>query len=217
MQSLMILMCDVTSWDMPHSWLTHMSDTTHSYVWHESFMCITWIFQAFSPVSAWRVSPATYISMCHVTRMSHVTHLNESRCKSSKSKAIRMANDHHNSHHAWTSHVTHMNEWWSPQIYHLCMRHVIHITHRMSHAMNVLLLAERYADASASHLIRDLPLSLDDEPVLYVNVKKVSSGVKSPEWKGKLQLVATAQGCFRESLFLQQLNVQIGKDELINS
>jgi len=51
----------------------------------------------------------------------------------------------------------------------------------MSHAMNVLLLAERYADASASHLIRDLPLSLDDEPVLYVNVKKVSSGVKSPE------------------------------------
>jgi len=83
--------------------------------------------------------------------------------------------------------------------------------------MNVLLLAERYADASASHLIRDLPLSLDDEPVLYVNVKKVSSGVKSPEWKGKLQLVATAQGCFRESLFLQQLNVQIGKDELINS
>jgi len=50
------LMYDLIKWDMTHVWciyaraqhssvmrLIHMCDMTHSYVWHDSFICVTWL------------------------------------------------------------------------------------------------------------------------------------------------------------------------------
>jgi len=44
-------MCDTTHSNVWHdsficvTWLVHMRDMTHSYAWHDSFICVTWLIQ----------------------------------------------------------------------------------------------------------------------------------------------------------------------------
>jgi len=61
-------MCDMTHSYVWHdsficvTWLIHMCDMTHSYVWHDSFICVTWLM--------WDV---LNIRTSHVTRMKRLS------------------------------------------------------------------------------------------------------------------------------------------------
>ena len=89
-------MCDVSplvcheSCDMTHSyvwhdsficvtWLIHLCDMTHSYVWHGSFICVAWLIHTCDESPPVRhESCHTYQRvMSHVSK-SHVTHIDES-------------------------------------------------------------------------------------------------------------------------------------------
>jgi len=66
-----VRVCDMTHSYMWHdsficvTWLIHMCDMTHSYVWHDSFICVTWL------IHAWKAS--FVCDMRHVTHLSCVT------------------------------------------------------------------------------------------------------------------------------------------------
>ena len=112
-----------------------MLHTNHTYVWHDSFICVPWYLKwgwaAYMHVCAMTQSYMSHaqftymyesyhtcaLVMSHIW-MSHVTHMNES-CHTYE---WVMA-------HIWMSHVTHRNdschtsEW---DMSHTCLRHVTH-------------------------------------------------------------------------------------------
>ena len=60
------------------TWLIHMCDMTHSYVWHDSFICVTWLIHMYDMTHsyAWRdsfICVTWLIQMCDMT-LSYVWH-----------------------------------------------------------------------------------------------------------------------------------------------
>ena len=102
---------------MSHIWMSHIwgqiwlmaSDTTHSYVWHDSFVCVAWFIRTCDvPDSRAKILQ----TLC--PQIMHVTHTNEpcstyewvSRIRMSLVSHIRMSH----ATHTWTCHVTHMDK-----------------------------------------------------------------------------------------------------------
>jgi len=96
---------------------------THSYLWHDSCICATWLIHMYVMTlwETWGAERSFYTfqwvmlrinESCHIW-MSHVTHLNES-CHTYEwvMSHIWMSHGTHmyESCHTWMSHVTHMNE-----------------------------------------------------------------------------------------------------------
>jgi len=94
----LIHMCDMTHSYMWHdsficvAWLIHICDMTHSFEWHDSFICMTFVVfvYIFVHIYVWVMSHLLTI---------HVTHMNES-CQT---YGWVMS-------HIWMSHVKHMDE-----------------------------------------------------------------------------------------------------------
>jgi len=115
--------CHTYEWVMSHiwkeyvTWLIHICDMTHSYVWHDSFICVTWY--------VWHDHCDTIVMRCiwvmsHKS-MRHVTFINES-CHTyawvmshiEVSKITHMNESYHTYEwvmsRVWMSHVTYTNE-----------------------------------------------------------------------------------------------------------
>ena len=67
------LTCQIFAWNMFTSWLkdaawqmTHLCDMTHWYVWHDSFICVTWLIHI-CDMTHWYVWCHMFIDMCDVT------------------------------------------------------------------------------------------------------------------------------------------------------
>jgi len=56
------------------TWLMHMCDMTHSYVWHDSCICVTWLIHMYDMTHAYVFMCETrLVHTCDMTR-SHVWH-----------------------------------------------------------------------------------------------------------------------------------------------
>ena len=102
------------------TWLIHMCNLTHSYVWHESSYTFEWYTFEWSALDIDHLNLRVQKEIINwLIRMRHVTHLNKSRhtCECVTSRT-------------WMSHVTHVNEschtceWVMSQMW---MSHVTHV------------------------------------------------------------------------------------------
>jgi len=77
-------MCDITHSYVWHdsfvcvTWLIHMCDMTHSYVWHDSFMCVTWLIHmcAMTHSCVWHDSFICVTRLIHLCAIPHADHVN---------------------------------------------------------------------------------------------------------------------------------------------
>ena len=87
-------MCDMTHSYVGHdsficvTWLIHMCDMTHSYVWHSSFICVTWLIHMWDMTHSY-VWQSRRVHVCDTAEVIHV-------CLS----------------HLWMCLVTYVNESW---------------------------------------------------------------------------------------------------------
>jgi len=129
-----------------YKWVIRMCDQwislkTDSFVWNDSFICVTWKAQhAMFVVSWWFPPPTEYNRVMSHRWTSHDTHMNES-CHTYESNMSHIVMSHGmqwivvfgmapSSSRIWTSHVTYINE--SRHTYqrvtsHISMSHVTHI------------------------------------------------------------------------------------------
>jgi len=114
-----------------HTWLIHMCDMTHSYMWHDSFICAT-IWYIWRSHHGTHRNASSHIWMRDVICMNascHTCSRQADRCEYPKSwQAMGMAYEDtwvmshvwiYISTRTWISHVTH--EW---VMSHICMSHV---------------------------------------------------------------------------------------------
>jgi len=114
-------MCNMTDSYVWHdsficvTWCVCMCGVTHSYVWHDSFICVTWLVHAWDMTHwyVWRDSLMCLAWSIHVCDMTQST-----VCDLTQTCA---------SMHVWMSHVTHMNE--SYHNYERVMPHLNELIH----------------------------------------------------------------------------------------
>ena len=111
-------MCDMTHSYVWHdsficvTWLIHMCDMTHSYVWHNSFICCDtlWYASAAALLMSHIITHATYECTTHISHYMYDLYAAVEACRT-----VRWAEWHIQTwvvvmSHIWMSHVTFMNE-----------------------------------------------------------------------------------------------------------
>jgi len=115
----LVHMCDMTHSYVRHdsficvTWLIHMCDMTRSYMWHVSFICATWLVHTCDMSHSYVrhdsfICVTWLIHMCDMTRFAYYATAGAKVALQHTNESCRTYA--YGMSHIWMSHVTHMNE-----------------------------------------------------------------------------------------------------------